>query len=238
MDNLRAIILAGGKGTRLASVVSNCPKPLAMIAGKPFIEWVLQYFQQYGINHITISLGHMSDVAKEYFAARPRDRLDIRLAIEEKPLGTGGAFYFASQGSTEEILLLSNGDSLLLADLNVVLMQFASKNVDGIILGRPLEDASRYGTLEYDSTGKLYGFVEKRPGAGVVNGGIYIFRKRVLEALPNHTPMSMETEGIPKLLQDGFNIYVSVSDAPFIDIGIPETYYQAESFIKDHFSES
>lgn len=238
MDNLRAIILAGGKGTRLASVVSNCPKPLAGIAGKPFIEWVLRYFQQYGVNHFTISLGHMSDVAKAYFTARPQDSLDIKLAIEEKPLGTGGAFYFASQESTEEILLLSNGDSLLLTDLNLALTQFVSKNADGIILGRSLEDASRYGTLEYDSAGKLYGFVEKRPGEGVVNGGIYIFRKRVLAALPHHTPMSMETEGIPKLLQDGFNIYVSKSDAPFIDIGIPETYYQAESFIKNHFKES
>ncbi|MEG2421897.1 MAG: sugar phosphate nucleotidyltransferase [Oscillospiraceae bacterium] len=233
MKTINAILLAGGKGTRLASVVSDRPKPMVDVAGKPFLEWVLTYFRHYDVQRFTISLGHMAEVAERYFAARTADGLTIKTVVEHTPLGTGGGFLYAvSAGEPADVFLLSNGDSLLLADLAPALSLLERSDVDGVLLGRVMEDASRYGTLDFDETGLLHGFAEKQPGAGVINGGVYLFKRTLVEKLPKGVPMSMETEGIPALLVQGARLQVAVSDAPFIDIGLPETYHQAEEFVR------
>lgn len=231
MGTINAVILAGGKGTRLSSVVSDRPKPMVDILGKPFLEWVITYFRRYGVHRFTISLGHMAEVAERYFAARPADELTIQTVVERSPLGTGGAFRFAARQANADIYLLANGDSLLLADPAPALALLEQGDVDGVILGRAMADASRYGTLDFDETERLRGFAEKKPGAGVINGGVYLFKRTLLRLLPRSVPMSMELEGIPALLAQGANLRVLVRAAPFIDIGIPETYYQAEDFV-------
>ncbi len=239
MEKLNTILLAGGKGARLASVVSDRPKPMVDIAGKPFLEWVLTYFRRHGVTRFTVSLGHMADVAERYFAARLADGLTVQTVVEPSPLGTGGGFLFAvSQSTPAEQYILSNGDSLLLADLAPALELLERENVDGVILGRAMEDASRYGSMVFDKTGRLTSFSEKKAGTGVINGGVYLFNRRVLESLPQTVPMSMERDGIPELLAQGVRLYVSVSNAPFIDIGLPETYYQAKDFVKKYLQEA
>ncbi len=230
------IILAGGRGTRLAGVLTDRPKPLAMVAGKPFIEWVISYFSQFDIRDFVVSLGHLAPVAQAYFDSRTADDVSIATITERRPMGTGGAFRYAAQAAGADVYLLTNGDSLLRADLRPAWSMLAREDVDGVIIGRRVENASRYGTLRFDSGGTLTGFSEKEPGDGVINGGIYLLKRRLLEYLPDAIPMSIEREGIPVLLQQGAHILVSVSDAPFLDIGLPETLAQAEDFIRNYFS--
>lgn len=236
MATINAVLLAGGRGTRLAAVVSDRPKPMVEVAGKPFLEWVLTYFRRYGVTRFTVSLGHMAEVAQRYFTARPADGLAIQTVVEHSPLGTGGGFLYAvSQSAKADIYILSNGDSLLLADIAPALALLEREDVDGALLGRTMADASRYGTLDINEAGWLCGFAEKQPGAGVINGGVYLFKRSLLKKLPQTLPMSMEMEGIPALLTQGARLHVSVSDAPFLDIGLPETYAQAGEFVQKYF---
>lgn len=232
---LSCVILAGGRGTRLAGVLTDRPKPMAITEGKPFIEWVIAYCSQFGVRDYVVSLGHMASVAQTYFDAREAGNTTVTTVVEREALGTGGAFLYAASTVESESYLLTNGDSLLLADLHPALKLLDEKSVDGVIVGRYMEDASRYGTLRMGSDNVLQGFEEKRAGSGIVNGGIYLFKHRLLKKFPAFTPMSIEQEGIPSLLRQGVKILVTVSDAPFLDIGLPETLQQAENFIRTYF---
>lgn len=229
------IILAGGRGTRLSGILTDRPKPMVITAGKPFIEWVIAYYSRFGIQDYVISLGHMASVAQAYFDAREKGNTHVTTVTEREALGTGGAFLYAASAADAEAYLLTNGDSLLLADLHPALKQLEEESVDGVIVGRYMEDASRYGTLRMEADGRLRGFEEKCEGSGVINGGIYFFKNRLLKNFPTFTPMSIEREGIPALLEQGAKIMVAVSDAPFLDIGLPETLKEAGNFIRTYF---
>lgn len=232
---LSCVILAGGRGTRLAGVLTDRPKPMALTAGKPFIEWVIAYYSRFGMRNYVVSLGHMASVAQAYFNAREAGNAIVTTVVEREALGTGGAFLYAARAAEADAYLLTNGDSLLLADLYPALELLDDESVDGVIVGRYMDDASRYGTLRAGSDNVLQGFEEKRAGSGVINGGIYLFKHRLLEKFPAFTPMSIEQQGIPLLLKQGAKIMVTVSDAPFLDIGLPDTLRQAEGFIRTHF---
>jgi D-glycero-alpha-D-manno-heptose 1-phosphate guanylyltransferase len=209
---------------------------MAMIAGRPFIEWVLSYFRKQGVTRFIISLGHLAEVAYDYFANRAEDGLEIELVRENVPLGTGGAVLFAAKTMPfTKTYIVANADSLLLADLSPSLRLLEKDHVDAVIVGRYMEDASRYGTLTCDITGRLSNFSEKKSGPGLINGGIYLLKSYTMDKLPNFTPMSMENEGFPTLLNAGARLYVTSTDAPFIDIGIPETYNAAGIFIAEYF---
>jgi D-glycero-alpha-D-manno-heptose 1-phosphate guanylyltransferase len=233
-----AVLLAGGKGTRLSDVLTDRPKPMALIAGKPFLEWVIAYLKKQGIGRYIISLGHLARVAQAYFDQREDDGVQIDTVVESFPLGTGGGFLFAANAFEKaDVYLASNADSLLLADLTPAWALLERNDVDGVIIGRQMEDASRYGTLSFNESGRLIAFSEKKEGSGIINGGIYLFKSSVLSLLPTETPMSMEIDGFPVLLNSDTRIYVVSSDAPFIDIGTPETYNAAERFINTYFKE-
>lgn len=229
------IILAGGRGTRLSEVLTDRPKPFAVVSGKPFIEWVISYFSQFGIQDFIVSLGHLAQVAEDHFASRETDNISITTVTERETLGTGGAFRYAAQGVDADVFVLTNGDSLFLADLRPVWAMLEQEGIDGVVIGRYMTDAARYGALQFTDDGILTGFLEKQSGSGVINGGIYIFKRHLLEQLPATVPMSMEQEGIPALLRQGARIAVFVSEAPFLDIGLPETLAKAEDFVQCHF---
>jgi D-glycero-alpha-D-manno-heptose 1-phosphate guanylyltransferase len=131
-------------------------------------------------------------------------------------------------------LLAANGDSIVLADLAPAFKVLQGNVQDAVIIGRTMEDCSRYGSLECGPDGNILHFNEKRPGAGIINAGIYIFRKKCLEVFPRKNPLSFEFDVFPALLSIGKKIRVIETDAPFIDIGLPETVKLAEAFIKKH----
>lgn len=189
-----SIILAGGKGTRLAEVYPHLPKPMVPALGKPFIEWVIRYLAGQGVQNHVVSLGHLAHIAEAYFVQREAsgdhggegdDDLRIVTVRERTPLGTGGGVRFAWDGvpvaeRTDASVLICNGDSLVLCDLAPAWAMLSWPEVDGVIVGVHVPDAGRFGTLEIDSNQRLVRFLEKRPETvgmpGVINAGVYIFK--------------------------------------------------------------
>lgn len=231
-----AVILAGGRGTRISHLQPHLPKPLIPAAGRPFIEWVIRHFQRQGVRRFVISLGHLAEVAEAHFRQRPADELSIATVRETEPLGTGGGFLFAQQAAADaDPLFLANGDSLVLAELGGVWRLLEDPAVDGVLVGLSVDDAARYGGLETDGAGRLTGFREKRPGAGLINAGVYCFRRRLLAAFPRQFPLSMELDVFPALLRQGANLAVHRCAAPFLDIGTPESLAEAGKFLSQHW---
>jgi NDP-sugar pyrophosphorylase family protein len=238
MNDLSVILLAGGFGTRLRSLHPGVPKPMIPIAGKPFLEWVLRYWKGQGIGHAVISLGHLAAVGEQYVAERPDDGLRIDTAVETDPLGTGGAVRYAAEAAAAHLsdpFFVANGDSLVAARMEEALL-WTRRGADGVVLGVSVPDAARYGTLIVGADNRLIRFGEKQPGAGIINAGVYLFRRHVLDMFPRQTPLSMELDVFPALLAGGADLRVAVCEAPFLDIGTPDSLNQAEPFLQANFA--
>jgi len=230
------ILLAGGRGTRIAHLHPDLPKPLIPYLGRPFLEWVLQHFAQQGISQAVVSLGHLAEAAEAYFQRRPADGLTIRTVRESAPLGTGGGLRWAWQAIPEADAIAANADSLLLAELAAVRVLFARPEVDGVLLGVWQDDASRYGTLRVAADDRLLAFDEKQPGPGLVNAGVYCLKNRLRRRLSHETPLSLERDVFPRWLREGCDLRVVGCRAPFLDIGTPESLKEAEAFLRTHWA--
>ena len=230
---LTAILLAGGFGTRVKALYPDLPKPMIPVAGEPFLEWALRYWAREGVTRFIISLGHLAEVAETWLAARPAGSIEVRSIVEREPLGTaGGALLAAAAVPGADPLIVANADSLVIADTRPALALLARPDVDAVLLGVRVPDAARYGTLVTNGDGRLTGFREKRPGVGVINAGVYFFRRRALDWFPPQRPLSFETDVFPALIARGAHLAVAASDAPFLDIGTPESLAAAETFIR------
>ena len=230
---LTAILLAGGFGTRIRALYPDVPKPMIPISGKPFLEWAMQYWMRQGVRRFIISLGHLAEVAEQYFEARPDDGLEVVLVKEPQAMGTGGAVLFAARAAElSDPFIVSNGDSLVIADTKGAQERMTDPAVEGVVLGVRVPDASRYGSLAIGGDARLLGFREKQPGEGVINAGVYFFRRSLLERFPGKQPLSMEVDVFPSLLNGGADLRVEAVDAPFLDIGTPESVIQGEAFVQ------
>lgn len=228
------ILLAGGMGTRLRGLHPDLPKPMVPVLGQPFVEWVLRYFEQQGCRNFVVTLGHLADVAERYMQERAGESR-IVTTHEKELLGTGGAIRLGAQSAPDaELLIAANADSLVLTPLASALARMKNHAVDAVIVGVEVEDTSRFGALKIAGE-RLTGFYEKRPGKGAINAGIYIFRPRLLNSFPDVAPLSIERDVLPKLLDDGARIEVERVQAPFIDVGTPESLALGTQFIQDHF---
>ena len=227
-----AVILAGGAGTRIRHLLPDLPKPLAPVGGRPCLEWVIGHLARQGIGRFAVSLGHLAAAAEAYFSARPDDGLQIRTVCEPTPLGTGGGFLLAERAFPDaDPLVVVNGDSLVPAEFDRLGRLLADPAVDGALLGVEVDDAARYGRIDVDAGGRLVGFCEKQPGRGLINAGVYVFRRRLLARFPAVRPLSMELDVFPALLAAGANLRVATTRAPFLDIGTPESFAAAEAFV-------
>jgi D-glycero-alpha-D-manno-heptose 1-phosphate guanylyltransferase len=229
------IILAGGRGTRIAALNPGKPKPMVTVAGEPFLAWVIKRLTREGFTDIILSIGHMADVVTTWLDTRIPSQAPekIRAHREHQPLGTGGAIAAILPDVSTDYVLILNGDTLLLTDFLPVLTRIESENLDGIIFARSLEDTGRYGRLVF-AGGLLRTFEEKKPGPGIINGGVYAFRTGWLRQHLGPGPSSIETDIFPRLLKEGARIGVEITTAPFIDIGTPETLAEASHFILTH----
>jgi D-glycero-alpha-D-manno-heptose 1-phosphate guanylyltransferase len=236
MQATSAILLAGGAGTRIRELYPDTPKPLVPVAGRPFLDWVCRYWASQGVNRIVLSLGYRADVAERYLAARQWSGLTVEAVREEQPLGTGGAIRFAA-GRAGDPFVVANADSLVVADLSGAAALLADPTLDGVVVGVRVEDTARYGSLDISGDGRLLGFREKRPGRGWINGGVYFLRQRLLPLFPAASPLSMESDVFPALLAAGARLGVLPVEAPFLDIGTPESLGQAGGFIEQHIKE-
>jgi D-glycero-alpha-D-manno-heptose 1-phosphate guanylyltransferase len=229
-----AIVLAGGRGTRIRHRLGTLPKPLMTAAGRPFLEWVLRFLRAQGVRDAVLATGYRGERIAEFAADCHVPGLSIRCTREPEPLGTGGALVQAATRVVGSHVLACNGDSLLLAPLAGLYAAVARADLDAAILGVAVDDAAAYGTLEIGREGLLAGFAEKRPGRGLVSAGIYVFRRAALATFPAGTALSLEFEIFPGLLERQARIAVIPAHGAFLDIGTETTLDRADAFVSSH----
>jgi D-glycero-alpha-D-manno-heptose 1-phosphate guanylyltransferase len=236
LSQVVAVVLAGGYGTRVAHLLPGVPKPMAPVAGRPFLEWVVRCLAGQGIRGVLLSTGHLAEVVERHFQTQPVPGVTTRCCTETRALGTAGGFLNAVHlsGETPEAWLILNGDSLVFADLAEAAALLGDPAVMGVVIGCAVEDASRYGTLAIGPNGELQGFLEKRPGKGVINAGIYLLRDTLVRQFPDTLPLSFEQEVFPQMIARGLLLKVCAVSGPFLDIGTPESLKQAESFVNEN----
>lgn len=223
---LEGIVLAGGFGTRLRQVVPDLPKPMAPVAGRPFLEILLSDLARKRFGRIVLSLGFMAEKIKAHFCTRFAG-MEIAYVIEEAPLGTGGAVRLAMGQCNEEHMFVFNGDTYLDLEIDAVEKQWKSRRTP-IIVGREVSDTIRYGRLLTKGT-QVTGFAEKGiSGPGLINAGCYVLNKGQLDVFPLHSAFSLETDYLTKIVQESpFDLFVT--SGHFIDIGVPEDYMRAQT---------
>lgn len=231
VHNFDAIILAGGLGSRLHSVVSNRPKCLATIHGRPFLSYLLDQLAQAGVSEAILSTGHMAEQVEATFGV-DHGPMTLRYSREDRPLGTGGAVRHALGLCQHEHLLVINGDSFFDFDWCDFFGWFDPATME---LGMGLawiEDCRRYGQVEITADGHVLRFQEKSETApaGWINAGIYLINKKLLADFPSTEAFSLERDFFPAQIGHGF--YARGYHGKFIDIGTPESYAAAESFFQ------
>ena len=222
---MEAVILAGGFGTRLRTVVKDVPKPMAPVAGKPFLEILLLRLSQRGFNHVVLSLGYLSDVIIRHFGGRAFG-MQLTHVVEDEPLGTGGAVRLALSRCDERHVYIFNGDTFL--DLEIPdLERLWQLRQEPIVVAREVDDAARYGHLEIEN-GHIRRFAEKgRSGPGLINAGSYVLPRDALRQFELNRPFSLEQDFLSPSAQK-IPLRVFVSQGYFIDIGIPEDFARAQ----------
>lgn len=228
-----AVVLAGGRGTRISGLYPDVPKPMIEVAGKPFLYWVTAHLVRFGVSDFVYSTGHLGEQIADWCSNGDFPDVRRRVCPEVDPLGTGGGLLNCLDLCKDEILTI-NGDSLCLGGVSEILDLRSDTGFSAALLGVYQDDTSRYGALDFNEANRdLLGFREKAPGRGYVNGGVYLFRKRALLAFQRGATLSIEHDVIPGLLANGAQVrVVPVRDAAFIDIGVPETVVAASAFIE------
>jgi len=228
---MQALILAGGLGTRLRSVVGDRPKPMADVGGRPFLAYLLALLRQHHITDVVLCVGYRAEAIQTCFGDGTGCGVRIRYAVEERLLGTGGAVKNAERFINGTFLVL-NGDSYLDTDLGR-LIQFHSAKVAqypetlGTLALTRVRDASRYGSVRMDPQDRLLEFVEKvgqANGETLINGGIYILEPPILAHIPRGKAVSIEREIFPALLKENKLLFGYRAEGFFVDIGTPEGY--------------
>ncbi|MCL4370464.1 MAG: nucleotidyltransferase family protein [Chloroflexi bacterium] len=229
-----AIILVGGKGTRLQPVVKDRPKPMAEVLGRPFLEWLLMGLRSQGIRRVVLATGYRAEVIQHHFTGPLPLGLELVFSQELVPLGTGGALRNTlGQLSTDRVLVL-NGDSTCSFDLPTMMEAHLRAGALATLWLVPMEDCSRYGSVELDGEGRVSGFREKSslPSSGLINAGIYLLEERLLQMIPPGQATSLERDVFPSLIGRGMSAVVG--QGPFLDIGTPETYAMADRFLAEN----
>ncbi len=229
---MEAIVLAGGLGTRLRSVVSDVPKPMAPINGIPFLVYILEYLKKNGVDRVILSVGYKWKIIKDYFGER-YGGMKLLYSVEDEPLGTGGAIKQALNFGKDEDIFIVNGDTFFDVDFKSLAAEFKSKKADLMLSLKTMFNFDRYGCVETDEEKRVVSFTEKEyRNVGNINGGIYLAKKNLFEGFQLPDKFSFET-----FMREHLNhlaIYAFVSDGYFIDIGIPEDYKKANIELRDY----
>ncbi len=221
------IILAGGLGTRLRTVVADLPKCMAPVAGRPFIDYVIEYFLAQGIEKFILALGYKAEVIighiEEHYPT-----LDVQYSIEIEPLGTGGAIKKACGLLEGKTAVVTNGDTLYKVDIGQASTAFALQPSDCTLLLKPMINFERYGVVELDENNCITAFKEMQfYETGLINGGVYLLNSELFLKEDFTEKFSFEKDYLETFFPLG-KMYGIVQDAYFIDIGIPEDFERAQ----------
>lgn len=265
---MQAIILCGGEGTRLRSVIGEKQKTMTEIGSEPFLVNVIKHLKKYKITNVIFATGYKSHEVKDYFGTSYYFGVEVNYSEEKIALGTGGAIRNCLDKMKYDYALVLNGDTLFKANLKELEDNFLTSKADMTIACKEVDDKSRYGSIKIDYSGARTGGnkdigvilsfdekVDKKSGDAskddkeeakeieksdnktnanatvnnkkiydlVINGGIYIIKKELIESIPTGVKSSLEKDLIPKWLKEGKLITAEVSSARFIDIGTPDS---------------
>ncbi|MGH9036092.1 MAG: sugar phosphate nucleotidyltransferase [Acidimicrobiia bacterium] len=247
---MKAVVLAGGEGTRLRPLTYATPKPLLPIANRPFLEHQLTWLAGHGVTDVVLSIGYRPDVFTGHFGESGLAGLRLTYAVESEPLGTAGAIRFAAEtggftdlsGDTPDAattrdtpapgrFLVCNGDVLTDLDVTALLRFHDESGAEATISLTQVEDPSAFGVVPTDPDGRVLGFVEKPPPGEAptdwINAGTYVLETSVLGLIPPGRAVSIERETFPALLERDAKLYAHASPGYWLDIGTPAKYLQA-----------
>jgi len=230
LRSLRAFVLCGGLGTRLRSVLSDRPKSMALVAGVPFLQLLLEDLRAQGVGEVILGTGFLAEQIEQYFGNGEKLGLRLRYSREQEPLGTGGALKLAEPLLGDPVLVL-NGDSFVEWSLTAARELFEKHDASLLMVLQTVPDVSRYGSVTVAPDGRVIEFVEKGAcsGAGLINAGVYLLRKEIVSALPAGKAISLERDLFPGLLT--CKVYGLIAEGIFIDIGIPADLERAQTVL-------
>jgi len=229
-----AIILAGGMGTRLKSIISDLPKPMAPIMNVPFLTYQLNYLKYFGIKKVIFSVGYLSEKIIAHYN-QSFENISIEYSIEKNPLGTGGGIRMAMSNLNEDLVLILNGDSFFDLDLEQFYNLHLEQKSDFSLALRYVNNSERYGNIEFNSSNQITSFIEKNQlnQSGYINAGVYILSKKLyLQNTNSNINFSIEKDFFEKQLNQLIIKGFEFKDY-FIDIGIPEDYLKAQDDFKE-----
>ena len=225
-----AILLVGGFGTRLMPLTKNTPKPMLTVAGVPVTEHQLAMAKSAGITEIVLATSYLSKVFIPYFGDGSKWGMKIKYAVEEKPLGTGGAIRNAAQLlESDESVVVLNGDVLSSHNVAEQIRQHEAHDADVTLHLTQVEDARAFGCVPTDGDGRVTAFLEKmeNPLTNQINAGCYVFNPRVISTIPLDTVVSVERETFPQLVDSGAKVFGYLENAYWLDIGTPRALLKA-----------
>jgi len=226
---MEALILAGGLGTRLREAVPDLPKPMAPIRKRPFLEYQMDYWIGQGVTRFILSVGYKHELIEAHFGSAYR-QCPVVYACEATPLGTGGGLLLGLSQAQEDLVLVLNGDTFFEVDLAHMRERHEAMQADVTVALRRIQHNDRYGQVTLDAQGEVVSFNSAASGGeGIINGGVYLLRPAVLRGL-GYVPgdkVALEQDLFPCLFKAGKRVAGFVTDANFIDIGIPDDYYRA-----------
>ncbi|MFE7585253.1 sugar phosphate nucleotidyltransferase [Streptomyces gardneri] len=232
-----AILLVGGKGTRLRPLTVNTPKPMVPAAGVPFLTHQLARARAAGVEHIVLATSYLAEVFEPHFGDGSDLGLSIEYVTEEEPLGTGGAIRNVASrlhSGPDEPVLIFNGDILTGLDIRALVDTHASSGADVSLHLTRVEDPRAFGLVPTDETGRVKAFLEKpqTPEEIVtdqINAGAYVFRRSVIDTIPTGRPVSVERETFPELLASGAHLQGMVDSTYWLDLGTPQAFVRGSA---------
>ncbi|GAB4507071.1 MAG: nucleotidyltransferase family protein [Sulfuricaulis sp.] len=233
---MEAIILAGGLGKRLRQTVPDLPKPMAPVGGRPFLEYLLDYWSAQGVNRFILSVGYKREIIEKHFSGGFHGS-EITCAVEKQPRGTGGGLLLALDSlKRPDPFLIMNGDTFFNISLASMRDFHANRHAELTIALRMVDGNTRYAGVDIDDNGRITMFDNQARAAGrvLMNGGVYLANRDVFSGIATDPgiPVSIEEQIFPDLMKAGKGLYGYTSSARFIDIGIPEDYERAASILQ------
>lgn len=225
---MKALILAGGEGTRLRPLTLTTPKPLLPLANRPHLAHILDHIARHGLDEAVLLTGYGHELFEGF---EPPVGVTLRFAREPEPLGTCGPVKMV-ESELDGTFVVFNGDVLTGVDITAMIAQHRERDAVATLCLYPVADASPYGLVPLDDDGRVRRFVEKpspdeAAGGGLINAGTYVLEPEALKSVPPGKPWSFERQLFPTLLEEGQPVYGFASESYWIDIGTPERYLQA-----------
>ncbi|MFJ6675368.1 sugar phosphate nucleotidyltransferase [Actinosynnema sp. NPDC091369] len=231
LQGAEAVVLVGGKGTRLRPLTLSAPKPMLPTAGVPFLTHLLSRIREAGMTHVVLGTSYKAEVFQEHFGDGAALGLELEYVVEDVPLDTAGAIRNVAHKLRERDVVVFNGDILSGVDLRAVVDTHRKAEADVTLHLVRVDDPRRFGCVPTDDDGRVTAFLEKteNPPTNQINAGCYVFRREVIEAIPAGRPVSVERETFPGLLAAGARVQGYVDASYWLDLGTPAAFVQGSA---------